>query len=44
MDEPLLKKVQPHSAEAERSVIGSMMLDQEAITIAIEILAAEDFS
>ena len=43
MDEPLLKKVQPHSAEAERSVIGSMMLDQEAITIAIEILDAEDF-
>ena len=36
MDEAVLKKVLPHSIEAEQSVIGSMLMDKEAITIASE--------
>lgn len=43
MDEALIKKIQPHSAEAEQSVIGSMIMDRDAITTAVEILTAEDF-
>lgn len=42
-EEALLKRVLPHSIEAEQSVIGSMILDQEAITIASEIIFPEDF-
>ena len=42
-EEALLKRVLPHSIEAEQSVIGSMILDQEAITIASEIILPEDF-
>ena len=34
MDEAVLKRVLPHSIEAEQSVIGSMLMDKEAITIA----------
>lgn len=33
----------PHSAEAEQSVIGAMLMDRDAITIASEILTTEDF-
>ena len=43
MEETLMKRVMPHSAEAEQSVIGAMMIDQEAITVAQELLTAEDF-
>ncbi len=43
MEEALLKRVLPHSVEAEQSVIGSMMIDQEAIVAASGILREEDF-
>ena len=43
MDEALIKKIQPHNAEAERSVIGSMIMDKDAITTASEIIVGEDF-
>lgn len=43
MDENLIKKVKPHSEQAEKSVIGSMIMDREAISSAMEILNAEDF-
>ena len=33
----------PHSVEAEQSVIGAMLMDRDAITIASEILTTEDF-
>ena len=42
-EEALLKRVLPHSTEAEQSVIGSMIIDREAITIASEIISGEDF-
>ena len=43
MDEAFIKKIPPHDETAERSVIGSMIIDSDAITIASEILDAEDF-
>lgn len=43
MDEALIKKVPPHSAEAEQSVIGSMLMDKDAIITVSEILTDEDF-
>ncbi len=43
MEEALIKRVLPHSLEAEKSVIGSMIMDQEAILVASEILHSSDF-
>lgn len=43
MDEALMKRVLPHSSEAEQSVIGSMLMDKEAIIAASEIVTADDF-
>lgn len=43
MDETVIKRVPPHSMEAEHSVIGSMIMDRDAIMQAGEILSAEDF-
>lgn len=42
-EEALLKRVLPHSIEAEQSVVGCMMLARDAITIAADILQEEDF-
>ncbi len=43
MEEALLKRVMPHSVEAEQSVIGSMIIDREAIVVASGLLRKEDF-
>jgi len=43
MEETLLKRVLPHSVEAEQSVIGSMIMDREAIVVASEIITGDDF-
>lgn len=43
MEENLIKRVLPHSIEAEQSVIGSMLLEKEAIVVATEMLKADDF-
>ena len=43
MEEAIIKRVMPHSIEAEQSVIGSMLMDREAVLVASEILAGEDF-
>ncbi len=43
MDEALIKRVLPHSLEAEQSVIGSMLLDPEAILTASELVTGNDF-
>ncbi len=42
-NDALLKRVQPHSLEAEQSVIGAMLMDREAIIAASEIVTEEDF-
>ncbi|MCR5311521.1 MAG: replicative DNA helicase [Lachnospiraceae bacterium] len=36
-------RVLPHSIEAEKSVLGSMLIDKDAITVVSEILLGEDF-
>jgi len=36
-------KIQPNDVEAEQAVLGSMLLDKDAVTNAIEILKSEDF-
>ena len=43
MEENVLKRILPHSLEAEQSVIGSMLMDRDAIAAASEALAGEDF-
>ena len=43
MDEALVKRVLPHSVEAEQSVIGAMLMDKDAIIAASEIITASDF-
>ena len=43
MEETIVKRVMPNSKEAEQSVIGSMIMDREAILTASEILHKEDF-
>ncbi|MDE6950455.1 MAG: replicative DNA helicase [Lachnospiraceae bacterium] len=42
-EEALLKRVLPHSIEAEQSVIGCMMISRDAITVAADMLSEEDF-
>ncbi|NLN48067.1 MAG: replicative DNA helicase [Clostridiales bacterium] len=39
----LIQRIPPNSLEAEQSVLGSMLLDKEAISIAAEILKEDDF-
>lgn len=43
LEEALLKRILPHSIEAEQSVIGSMIMDREAIVVASEIVLGDDF-
>ncbi len=43
MEEELVKKIQPHSVEAEQSVVGSMLMDKDAVITASEIIRGEDF-
>ena len=43
MEEALIKRILPHSVEAERSVIASMLLDRDAILKASEMLTSDDF-
>ena len=43
IEEAVIKRVLPHSIEAEQSVIGSMMIDREAIVVASELISGDDF-
>ncbi|MGB4661585.1 MAG: replicative DNA helicase [Mobilitalea sp.] len=43
MDESFIKRILPHSAEAEQSVIGSMIMDRDAIVAASELVVGTDF-
>lgn len=43
MDEALIKRIMPHSDEAERAVIGSMLMDQDAVIVASELITGDDF-
>jgi replicative DNA helicase len=43
LEETLIKRIMPNSLEAEQSVIGSMIMDKDAIVAASEILVKDDF-
>lgn len=43
MEETSIKRIQPHNVEAEQSVIGSMIMDRDAIVVVSDILTKEDF-
>ena len=43
MEEALIKRILPHSIEAEQSVIGAMLMGREAVMTASEILISDDF-
>ena len=43
MEEALIKRILPHSIEAEQSVIGSMIMNRDAIVTASEIITGDDF-
>lgn len=43
MDEVLIKRILPHSDEAEQSVIASMFMDKDAVVTAVDMLEKDDF-
>ena len=43
VDENFIKRIQPHNEEAEKSVLGAMLMDRDAIVEAEDILVKEDF-
>lgn len=43
MEEALIKRILPHSLEAEQSVIGSMIMSKDAIVEASEMITGADF-
>lgn len=43
MEDAAIHRIMPNNPEAEQAVIGSMLMDQEAISIASEQLTDEDF-
>ena len=43
MDNELVNRVQPNDTIAEQAVLGSMLVDKDAVIAAIEILKPEDF-
>ncbi|MBE5821557.1 MAG: replicative DNA helicase [Clostridiales bacterium] len=43
MEENSINKIPPHDIEAEQAVLGSMLVDKEAVATAIEYLKQEDF-
>ncbi len=43
MEEALIRRTLPHNIEAEQAVIGSMLMDTDAIVAASEMISAEDF-
>ena len=43
MDEEVVRKIPPHSEEAEQAVIGSMLLDKDAVSTVMEKLKPDDF-
>ena len=41
--EEVIKRIPPHSSEAEKSVIGAMLMGEDAVAAAAEILTQDDF-
>ena len=43
MEEEVIKRLPPHNVEAERAVIGDMMLNADAIMVCSELLTSDEF-
>ena len=43
MDETLIKRIPPHDTDAEKAVIGAMLMSRTAVVTAVETLRPEDF-
>lgn len=43
MDENVIRRIQPHSREAEQSVVGAMLMDRDVISDVADMLVSEDF-
>ncbi len=43
MEEDVIRRVMPHSEDAEKAVIASMLMSRDAILVASEILVRDDF-
>ena len=43
MDENSIKRVMPYSRDAEKAVLGSMLMDKEAVSLAVDMLKSDDF-
>ena len=43
MEDAAVKRVPPNNTDAEKSVLSCMMQDREALSMAFEVLAADDF-
>jgi len=43
MEEALIKRILPHSIEAEQSVLGCMIMGRDAVMVASEILVGDNF-
>ena len=43
MDETVINRIMPHNSEAEAAVVGAMLMDNDAIPQAADILTQEDF-
>lgn len=43
MDEAIIKRILPHSIDAEKAVIGSMIMDADAVVAASEMITGDDF-
>jgi len=42
-DESIIKRILPHNADAEKAVIGSMLMDEDALAAASEMITGSDF-
>ena len=40
MEENVTRRIMPQSSDAERSVLGAMLIDQAAVAAAMELLAS----
>ena len=43
LGENAIRRIQPHSEEAEKCVLGSMLMDADAIVVAVDQLVSSDF-
>ena len=41
--EAAMKRIPPHSIEAEQAVLGAMLMNKDAVMVASEIITGEDF-